>query len=903
MTRARAPGERVFRALLYAYPREFRRRYASDMLEFYRERIAMTGGSPRGVAAAWLHVVPDLLVSALAERFASLHRELDPAPKVVQQFAHRREDHMSILLQDIRYALRGIRQRPGFAAVILATLALGIGANAAIFTVVNAVLLRPLPFANSERLIDLSHGDDGVGSTVSEPEFVDYQHGVTALSRLAAYSGASVMLTVPDGDPTLVVSTRVSRDFFDVLGVKAEIGRVFTPDEFSPTSKARLVVISHGLWVQQYAGDRRIVGRTLTINGAQGTIIGVMPAGFDFPEHETGLWTAWRMNPDSLWTRNNHYLNLVGRIAPNATLAQVRAQVRTLQLRWPHDFPETYPPNEPISRQASPLVDQVLGPTRPYLLALLGAVGFILMIACVNVANLLLARGETRRKELAIRTALGASRQRVARQMLTESSVLAVLGALFGVGLSWFGTRVLAALAPADLPRVDQINVDARVVAFTVAVTIITAFAFGLVPAVRAWRGDAADSLRDEGRTSAQGQSRFARRALVVTEVALAVVMLSGAGLLVRSLIKLQSIDLGFDPSRVLSVRVTLPSAKYNDTTADEYYRQLLGRAARIPGVASIAAVSYLPISGSDNSWSIMLDGRVLQSISESPDARPENVTPEYFRAMRIRVLRGRVFTDQDRMGAPPVAVISEGMAKRLWPNVDPIGHTLKMFNPTAPWVTIVGVVADVRARGFQREAPMTMYFPYSQSAASAYVQPRRMTIVARAARDPAALATPLRRIARELDRSAAVSDVLSLDQVVGDSIASRRFATALLGGFAALALVLAGIGIYGVISYGVSQRRHEIGVRLAMGASSVSIIRLVAGEGGGMTAAGLAFGLAGASATQALLRSVLVGVRGTDLVTLVGVMTALLIVACVACAMPIWRATSVSPTEVLRTG
>src|SRR5262249_6478345 len=336
------------------------------------------------------------------------------------------------------------------------------------------------------------------------------------------------------------------------------------------------------------------------------TVIGVMPAGFDFPDHETVLWAAWRMNPDSLWTRNNHYLDLVGRIAPNATLAQVRAQVRALQLRWPSDFPETYPPNQPILRQASLLTDQVLGPTRPYLLALLGAVGFILMIACVNVANLLLARGETRRKELAIRTALGASRQRVARQMLTESSVLAVLGAVLGVGLSWFGTRLLAALAPADLPRVDQIGVDGRVVVFTVAVTIVTAFAFGLVPAVRAWRRDAADSLRDEGRTSAQGQSRFARRALVVTEVALAAVMLRGAGLLVRGLIRRQSIDLGFDPSRVLSVGVTLPPAKYNDTTADEYYRQLLARATRLPGTTSVAAVSYLPISGADNGWSIM---------------------------------------------------------------------------------------------------------------------------------------------------------------------------------------------------------------------------------------------------------------------------------------------------------
>ncbi len=898
----RAPGERAFRLLLHAYPRAFRRLYAEDMIEFYRERIAHGGGSARGFAAAWLQLLPDLLANAVAERFAP-HRERDRAPKVISHFAHRREAPMSILFQDVRYALRGIRTRPGFATIVLATLALGIGANAAIFAVVDAVLLRPLPFPTPERLIDLSHGDDGSGWTVSEPEFLDYQRGLASLSGLAAYSGGSVMFSAPGADPVLVDYSRVSRDFFNVLGVQPEIGRVFTADEFAPASQSRVVVISHGLWVQQYGGDPHIVGRTLTLNGAQGTVIGVMPQGFDFPDHEVGLWTRWRMNPDSLWTRNNHYLNLVGRIAPNASLAQLRTQVRILDQRWPHDFPETYAPNEPILRQGSLVSEQLLGPTRPYLLALLGAVGFVLMIACVNVANILLVRGEARRKELAIRTALGASGSRLARQMLTESAVLALLGALLGAAIGWLGTRALVALAPADLPRVDAIGVNGRVVGFTVAATIFTVLAFGLAPALRSWRHDAADALREAGRTSTQATPRFARRALVVTEVALAVVMLSGAGLLVRSLMKIRSIDLGFDPSRVLSAQVTLQTAKYTDTTADEFFRQLLGRASRIPGVQSAAAVSYLPISGSDNGWSIMLDGRVLKSISESPSARPEHVTPDYFRAMRIRLLRGRGFTAQDRLGAPPVAVISDGMAKKLWPGVDPIGHTLKMFNPDAPWVTIVGVVADVRARGFQHDAPITMYFPYSQSGASAYTQPRRMTVVLRAERNASGAAGPLRRIVRDLDRSAAVSSVMVMDQVVGDSIASRRFATALLTGFASLALALAGIGIYGVVSYGVSQRRHEIGVRLAVGASSSSIMRLVAGEGGRMTAAGFAFGLVGAAATHSLLRSVLVGVGSADLVTLVDVMVALAFVACVACAVPVWRATRVSPTEVLRDG
>jgi predicted permease len=377
--------------------------------------------------------------------------------------------------------------------------------------------------------------------------------------------------------------------------------------------------------------------------------------------------------------------------------------------------------------------------------------------------------------------------------------------------------------------------------------------------------------------------------------------MLAGAGLLVRSLIKLQQIDLGFDPSHVLTMQVTLPGRKYNDTTADAYFQQLLSRASKLPGAKTAAAVSYLPISGSDNGWSIMIDGRVLKTIAESPSARPENVTPEYFRAMSIRVVRGRAFDDQDRMSAPLVAVISEGMARKLWPGVDPIGHTLKMFTETAPWVTIVGVVADVRARGFQKQVPETMYFPYSQSGQSAYGLPYSMTLVVRATGDASALTGSLRSVLRALDPTVPISAVATMDQVVGGSIASRRFATTLLAGFAMLALGLAGIGIYGVIAYGVSQRTYEIGVRMAMGASPNSIMRLVMSEGGRMTVVGLMLGLVGAALVDRLLRAMLVGVSVTDVPTLVGVSVVLVLVAACACLLPARRATAVSPTEALR--
>ena len=899
MNRSDAPapvrGERLYRLLLRVYPREFRRRYSADMLAFYRDRIR--GGA--SVLAVWLQLIPDLVDTALAERFAWLHRDLEPAPKVVRHYAQRREDTMSILLQDVRYALRAMARRPGFTAVVLGTLALGIGANAAIFSVVNAVLLRPLPFAHPERIVDFQQPDPYW--TVSEPEFVDYQRGVPALSKLAAYNSNNATISIAGVDPIRSVGTRVSHDFFDIFGVKPEIGRVFADDEFSPRSKERLVVLSHRLWTQQFAADPRIVGRTMTVGPNRATIIGVMPATFTFPASETEFWTAWKLDPDSLWTRNNHYLTLVGQIGEQSSIEQARSQIRTLNQHWMKDFPETYAANAVIRGKLTPIRDYLVGPTRPYLLALAGAVGFILLIACVNVANLLLVRGEARRKELAIRTALGASGSRVLRQMLTESLMFALLGAALGVCVAWVGAHALIATAPDNVPRLDEVGVDARVVLFTAGITILTGLLFGLVPALRGIRSDSADALRDGGRTSGHGASAVARRALVVAEVALAVVMLAGAGLLIRSLIKLQQIDLGFEISNTLTMQLTLPPAGYNDTTADAFFRQAIARTRALPGVKSTAAVGYLPISGADNGWSIFVDGKVVKTIAEAPVAKPNQVTPGFFSVMGTRLLRGRDFTEQDRMGGPPVAIISEGMAKKMYPGADPIGHTLKMFNETSPWVTIVGVVADVRSRGYQKEIPPTMYFPYSQAATSAYVMPRSLTIVARTSVNPTSVMSAARGMVRSLDSRVAVSRVLTMEEVVGDSIASRRFATTLLAGFALLALTLAGIGIYGVISYGVSQRTYEIGVRMAMGASSMSILRLVMGEGGRMTAAGLVVGLAGAVVVDRSLRTMLVGVGAADFPTLLGVTVVLAVVAACACALPARRATNVSPTEALR--
>jgi putative ABC transport system permease protein len=892
-------GERVYRFLLRLYPRDFRRRYADDMIEFYRDRARGERASRRAIWRLWCRLLPDLFASAAAERLAPDARRR-AATTIPQPSEHRRrEESMSILQQDVRYAIRNMLHRPGFTAVVLATLALGIGANAAIFSVVDAVLLRPLPFAHVERIVDFAHQEPY--SSVSEAEFVDYQRGIPALSKLAAYVTPVATITVAD-NPTRAVAARVTRDFFDIMGVRPALGRTFAPDEYSHLTKTRIVMISHALWLQQFAGDPHVVGETLDVNGNKGTIIGVMPAGFAFPEADVAFWTPYRLNVDSMDTRNNHYLRLVGRLASNATVEQARAQARALEQHWMHDFPETYFPSRPIIGVITLLRDHLFGPTRPYLLALLGAVAFILLIACVNVANLLLVRAESRRKEFAIRTALGASVSRMIRQMLTESMLYALVGAALGIGLAWLGVRAITMLAPSDLPRLDEIGVDYRVVTFTAAITLLTGVLFGLAPAARV-RGDSIDTLRDGGKTSAYGGSRVARRALVIAEVALAVVVLTGAGLLIRSLINLQAIELGFDPARLLTMQLTLPARRYTDTTADVLFRDVLSRASRVPGVESVALDGALPISGGESIWSIMIDGRVVKTIAEAPSAKPDQVSPGYFKTMSIRLLKGRAFTDADRMGAPPVVVINETMAKTLWHGVDPIGHTLKMFNDKAPWATIVGVVADVRSRGFQDDVPPTMFFPHAQSATSAYYMPQTMTLVVRTAGDPTSLVPAIRGVIRAAEPRTAIARIATMDDVVGRSIASRTFTTMLLAGFAAVALALAGIGIYGVIAFSVSQRTYEIGVRMALGASTASVVRLVMNEGARMVAGGLALGLAGAVVVDRLLRTLLVGITATDIPTFAMVTGVLAGVALCACGLPARRATAVNPTEALRTG
>ncbi|HEV8150316.1 MAG TPA: ABC transporter permease, partial [Gemmatimonadales bacterium] len=806
------------------------------------------------------------------------------------------------LLQDLRLTLRGLARTPGFTAVVLLTLALGIGANAAIFSVVNGVLLRPLPFRDPDAIVDFRHQEPYW--SVSEPEFRDYRRDVRPLERLAAYTGYDANLA-GDEEPVRLTGARVSDGFFAVLGVDPLLGRTYAPDEEQPSQvPSPVLVISEAAWRTQFGADPKILTREIRLNGIPRRVIGVMPASFEFPAAGTGFWLPLRLNYDSLWTRNNHYLLLVGRLRRGASAAQANSEANLLARRWPRDFPETYSPDKPLVAEVKLLQDRVVSNARPYLVTLLGAVGFVLLIACANVANLLLIRGETRRRELGIRTALGATGRRLVAQQLNEAGLLALLGGGLGLLVAWGGVRVLLRLAPATLPRLEHVRLDAPVLGFTLAVSLGTGLLFGLLPALRAARGGAAAALRDGFRSSSsRGGSRM-RRALVMGEVALAVVMLSGAGLLVRSLHSLQQVELGFDPERILTARINLPPLNYQvDAKAVGLVQQLEERVRALPGVVNAGTMGWTPVVGGGGSWSILLDGRVVKDIAQSPSADPQQVTPGYFRTLGVQILRGRAFTEQDRDGAPPVAIINEAMAKQHWPGQDPVGHTLKMFNETSPWVTIVGVARDMLSRGVGKSVPPTMFFPYAQAGKSAYFTPRQITLAVKTTRAPEAMELALRKLMRELDPGAPVSEVRSMETVMGTALASRRFTTLLLGWFAGLALLLAGLGIYGVIAYGVTQRTYEIGLRQALGADRGSVLGLIIAEGLRLTGAGLAIGLLATLATGQLIRAMLVNVGVSDPLTLVAVALLLAGVAALASWIPARRAMAVSPTEALRGG
>jgi putative ABC transport system permease protein len=766
---------------------------------------------------------------------------------------------------------------------------------------VNGVLLKPLPFRDPASLVRLDHLVPY--QTVSEGEFVDYRREAKSFEKLAAYNLATVLLTLdaPDAEPERVQALLVTEDFTQTLGARVLLGRSFTAEE-ERRGGPPAVMISHGLWMRRFGGDSSAIGKRITLNDRARTVVGVLAPKSDFPSADVSIWWPKKLNYDTLWSRNNHYLTVIGRLASGATAAQATAEVRALAQRFTRDFPETYTQDTPLEARVAPLANLTVAEVRPYLLTLFGAVLFVLLIACVNVANLFLARGEARRKEVAIRSAMGASGVRVVRQALTESLLYAVTGGVAGVALAAAGVQALRALAPANVPRADEIALNPGVLLFALAVTLATGLLFGMMPAMRSARHDSADMLKQGGKSSSAGagQLGYVRRALVVSEIALSVVTLAGAGLMLRSLANLYAIPLGFSPENVLAVSV-VPPVSYTPERAVALYRSLADQARAIPEVVNAAAVEDLPITDGESGWSILIDGAPMASVSQAPAAMPQKVTPGYFDVMRVALVRGRVFESTDHGQAPLVAVVNETMAKKMWPGKDAIGGTVKMLNPTAPWATVVGVVRDVRSAGFLGDVPPTMYFPQEQAGRSAYYVPTRLWLVVRTSGDPAAIAPRIRAMIRTTEPLAAIARVQTMEQAVSKSVTSRRFATTLLAGFAGIALVLAGIGIFGVISYSVNQRRFEIGLRLALGATPMRVIQQVLGEGIRTAALGAAIGVVAALGATRLLTAMFVGVKPTDPFTLGSVTTLVVLVALAACFVPARRASAVDPLAAIR--
>jgi putative ABC transport system permease protein len=806
---------------------------------------------------------------------------------------------MSMFLLDARFALRGLARRPLFAAIVIATIALGVGANAAIFSVVNGILIRPLPYPKADHVVSFGHNPPTW--LASQPEFLDYKRDLRSFESLAAFTQSEGNLATED-EPERVALAAVSPEFFTVLGLPPRVGRTFALEEHA-AGPATVVILSHNLWVRRFASDAGIVGKTISFNGRPRTVLGVMPRSFDYPTARTDVWLPMpKFNTDSLDDRSNHYLFMVGRLRSGSSVERATSEAALVARRMMQDHSDRYDPKQPLIPVIAKVSDNLVGGTRPYLWALLGTVGFVLMIVCANVANLLLARGEGRRKEMALRTAIGATRGRLITQLLTEALVLAFTGGALGLMLAWSATRMLVAVAPPSIPRLDQVGIDWMVLGYTIATSLVAGLLFGLAPAFRAGQDAPGEALKEGGRAAAHGSSRAMRRALVAAEVALAVVMLSGAGMLVRSLVNLQRAELGFDARSVLTMKVSPSGNSYDEARSIVFYSQLLERVRAIPGVQSAGAAGWLPVVEAGGLWGLLPEGQSYDRLPQGPIAEPQQATPGFFRSMGIPVLRGREFTDDDRENGPYVAVVSRKLAENLWGSADVLGKRFRLGGDTT-YVTVVGVAGDIRARGFTDAPGPTMYFAYPQTRKAAYFMPRSMSLVIRTSQDPLLLVRQVRAIVRTLDPAVPVSNIRTLEQVVGTSVSNRRFNTALIAGFALLALVLAGIGIFGVISYGVSQRTFEIGVRMALGAERSAVLALVLRDVVGMAVAGIAIGLLGAAAVARAIRSMLVGVPTIDIPTLVGVSLALTIVAVTACIIPARRAMAVDPTEALRGG
>jgi len=804
---------------------------------------------------------------------------------------------METLWQDVRFGLRMLIKSPGFTVVAMLSLALGIGANTAIFSLVDAVLLRPLPFREPDRLVMVWEDASRIGfprNTPAPGNYSDWRAQNQVFEDLAALSWPSFNLT-SDGDPEKIDAQSVTANFFSLLGVKPSLGRAFLQEEDRPEAN-KVVLLSYGLWQRRFGGDPKLVGKDVLLDGQKFAVVGVMPAGFQFLGRDIGLWVPIALSQRALADRNSHYLTVVARLKAGVTLPQAQADIENITQRIARDYPR-----EALNLRAFvlPLREQLTDRVSRALIVLLVAVGCVLLIACANIANLLLARAAARNKEIAVRTALGASRLRLVRQLLTESVLLAGLGGALGVLLANWSLAFLKKLVPEVMTPLTQVSINSQVLGYTLLLSLVAGVLFGLAPAWQAAKLDLNEALKQGGgRTGLGGSHRRLRGALVVLEVALALVLLIGAGLMIKTLIRLQGLDPGFRPDHVLTVRTAMPRQKYGELPKRAaFYQQVLERVQALPGVVAAGYTTSVPLvwRGGTNSFSI--EGHAP---APGQDANHRQISPNYFRALGTPLRTGRYFDEHDGPESLPVAIVNETMARQFWPNEDALGKRFKLGPPdsTRPWLTIVGIVGDARQMGLDVPVKAEMYFPCQQIDVF-WASPSYLAI--RTSGDPMSVVAAVRREVWAVDKDQPISNVRTMEEILGEEVSPRHLQMSLLAGFAALALLLASLGIYGVLSYVVTQRTPEIGLRMALGAQPRDVLRMVVGQGMLLAILGVVIGVAAAVALTRVMSSLLFGVSATDVSTFVSVSLVLMAVSLAASYLPARRAMKVDPMIALR--
>ena len=910
----------AYRILLLALPGDFRSRFATRMAAAF-ERSLADAVARRGVAgwlAAWRWAAVDFVETCAVAWRDRLRRpavestvthEPQRPERAVSSYRHPAivsppdPEPMTTFLQDLKYTFRSLRHASGFTAVSVLTLALGIGAVTAIFSVVNAVLLQPLPYDDPEELVLLWSRNPSQGQEryfVAPMDLNDWRYQNSTFRQMGGFWPTHYTLTQPDADPARLRGVLVTGEFFNLLGATPSLGRTFGPDDEGPDTGA-LAVLSHSLWMGRFNGDEEIVGKAITLDGSPIDVVGVADPGFAFPE-DAEVWLNVNWDIATAQVRFARWMSAVGRMQPGITPELAQADMDVITARLAEEYPAS---NQGWSSTLSPMHEVVVGDVRPALLVLLGATGLILLIACANVANLQLSRSETRQREVAVRAALGANRVRIGRQLITESLGLAVVGSIIGVGIAWASLKILVAISPPNLPRVESIAIDGAVLAFACVSTILTGVLFGVAPAYRLLGADMNETLKEGTKGTSGNEKLKLRNSFVVMEVALAVMLVIGAGLLIRSFGNLQAFDPGFNSQGVLTLMLDLPGGSYADNAAvTQFYRDLEERLAALPDVTVASMTSTLPLDESVDYYSAFnIPDREPPPPGEQNQTYFRQVGHDFFRTMGVQLLAGRAFTEQDRDDAPGVVVINEMMAKQFWPDDDPIGEMLtgtqQTYGPLGSMlkneVEIVGVVEDVRYAGIRESPQPSLYFPTRQAPF------RRMTMLLHTNRETEAVLGSAKAAVAEIDPALPVTRIASMEQILERSVAQDRFSMLLLLLFGSAALVLAAVGIYGVLSYNVEQRTRELGIRMALGAGGGEVRGLVLRQATLLIALGIGIGLAGAFALSRVLESQLFGVSARDPLTFAGVAALLAAVAFTASYLPARRATSVDPIVALR--